>query len=559
MPKKVVGVLGDLQSGKYGTLFAALSQLYPVAFREIRSLNHDVPDAIIIPDGRVSEGVAFAARGVPAYVVVSNDSQAARASAPELQFGKSECLDICLRGQTMIETEAGALPVLSVEPGDEVLAVKGGRPIWLNRRIGTGSCQIVTAPLPALAQKELLFQYLSGGRFIGLLPLVNFLRRLVRDVGWQDSPIQTCFIFDDPSLYWPSYGFLDYRLLAEHAANHGLFISVATIPLDTWWVNRDVAATFRSFSPRLSVIMHGNNHTANELVVEKAGARHLESAAQAMRRIERLELRHGLTGFKIMEAPHGAISHNMMGHLMALGYEAILCTPDLLVQHNPGVVWPLTLGIDRADFLGGGLPAILRIRMSAYWKNEVIFASLLRKPFVIAGHHWDAADKFRLLEEIAGTINGLGCVNWGSPLDIARNNYKHMRRGSEFNLKLYSRNIRVCMPEGVTSLFIHRPWLQSADETETLLVSQSGSEIFTGVGDAVIGPISVDPGALLDISSLPNRQIDFRTVKTPRIKGWPVLRKILMEMRDRSSPVRYQAMRLIQGARAKPPGKTDDY
>jgi hypothetical protein len=459
----------------------------------------------------------------------------------------------------MSEMETCALPALSVKPGDEVLACLGGSPILINRPVGATDCQITTAPLPLLAQNELLFQHLSEARFLRLLPLINFLRRTVRDIGWQDAPLQTCFIFDDPSLYWPSYGFLDYRRLAELASRHGLFISVATIPLDTWWVNRTVAATFRSSSPRLSVIMHGNNHTALEMLAEKGGVGHLENAAQAMSRIERLE-QHGLAGFKIMEAPHGAISREMMRHLMALGYEAVLCTAGLLVEHNPDVAWPATLGMDRADFLsGGGLPAISRIKMSAYWKNEVILAALLRKPFVIAGHHWDAADGFKLLEEISKTVNGLRCLTWGSPQDIARNNYKHMRNGESLSLKLYGRHIRVCPPEGVKYLFVHRPWLQPGNETECLVVAQTGVEIFRGNGEGVVGPIPVGAGGVLDISSRPKSQIDFRTVKTPRIEGWPVVRKILMEMRDRSSPVRYQAMRWIHGAKAKPPGKEGDY
>jgi hypothetical protein len=551
-------VLGHLQSDRYRTLFATLARIYPVDFRVISSLGDEALDALLVLDGRISEGEAAAAKGIPAYVVVPPGAARNAAAGPELRFGMSDCLDICLRGQTMTETETGSLPALSVKPGDEVLADMGGHPVWINRQVGPCGCQITAAQPPLLAQNELLFQHLSEGRFLRLLPLINFLRQTVRDIGWQDAPLQTCFIFDDPSLYWPSYGFLDYRQLAELAARHGLFISVATIPLDTWWVNSTVAATFRS-NPRLSVIMHGNNHTTHELLVKKGSDGHLENAAQAMRRIERLEQRHGLAGFKIMEAPHGAISHEMMGHLMSLGYEAVLGTTGLLVHHNPDVAWPATLGIDRADVLDGGLPVISRIRLSAYWKNEVILSALLRKPFVIAGHHWDAADDFKLLEEIAKTINGLPCFTWGSPLDIARNNYKHMRHGNELSLKLYGRRVSLCVPEGVKYLCVHRPWLQTGHEAENLIITRSGAEIFRGCGNAVVGPIPVDAGEVLDISSHPKCQIDFRTVKTPRTEGWPVVRKILMEMRDRSSPARYQAMRWIHGARAKPPGKKGDY
>jgi hypothetical protein len=556
--KKIVGVSGNPQSNRYRLLFTALAQLYPIEFREIVSVKNETLDGLVVLDGRIPEGKAAAARGIPAYVVVTDVSGATQTAGSEVRFGTSDCLDVALRGQTMTETGTVAVPVLQVETGDEVLATKGGKPVWLSRQAGTAPCQLITVPPPSLAHGELLFQYLGGERFLGLLALVNFLRRIVQDIDWQDAPVQTCFVFDDPSLYWPSYGFVDYRLLAELAANHGLFVSVATIPLDTWWVNSSVAATFRSTSPRLSVIIHGNNHIAHEMLGERGSEDHLQIAAQAIRRIERLE-RHGLSGFRIMEAPHGAISHDMMGHLMSLGYEAVLCTTELLVYHNPTVAWPPTLGMDRAEFLGGGLPAISRVKMKADWKNEVILSAFLRKPFVIAGHHWDAVDHFRLLKEIAQCIKGLHPLAWASPLDIVRSNYKSIHRHNELRIKMYARTLRVPVPEGVTQLFVHRPWLKSADHTETLQVANSGGQIFRKAGNSIVGPITVKPGEGVEIRSLPNQPIDFRTVRTPRSDGWPFFRKLLMELRDRSGPTRYKASQLIRGAKAKVPGKKEDY
>jgi hypothetical protein len=556
--KKVIGVLGDSPGNRYRLLFTALAQLYPVEFREIVSFKDETLDGLIILDRQVSEGKAPAARGIPVYLVAAG-TPGAQAVDPEVRFGMSSSLDITLRGQTMTETGTGeAVPLLPVETGDEVLASRGGQPIWISHVMGSSRCQFVAVPPPALALGELLFKHLGGKRFLGLLPLINFLRRIVQDIDWQDAPVQTCFVFDDPSLYWPSYGFVDYRLLAELAANQGLFVSVATIPLDTWWINRRVAATFRSSSPHLSVIIHGNNHTNHEMLGERGGEDHLRVAAQAIRRIERLE-RHGLCGFKIMEAPHGAIAHDMMGHLMSLGYEAVLCTTELLVHHNPDVAWPATLGMDRAEFLGGGMPTISRVKMKAGWKNEVILSAFLRKPFVIAGHHWDAADRFLLLKEIAGLINGLRPVAWSSPLDIVRGNYKRLQRGSELRIKMYARTIRVSVPEGVTQLFVHRPWLQLDAQTEMLVLNHSNTEIFRETGSSIMGPITVNSGEVIEIHSLPGQPVDFRTVRTPRADGWPFFRKLLMELRDRSGPMRYRASRLIHGTKAKVPGKREDY
>lgn len=559
MVTKLVGILGEAQRNGYQSLFAALAMLYPVEFRQVASLAGEAMDALIVLDGRISEGVAAARRGLPAYVVAAEGSGTVRAASSELRFGRSDSLDVCLRGQVMSDAERRDFRGLAVEAGDEVLVCRDGHPVWLSRPAGTSRCQILSVPPPVLAQNELLFQHLNGERFLGLLALLNFLRGIVRETDWQDSPVRACFVFDDPSLYRPSYGFLDYRLLAEHATKHEFFVSVATIPLDTWWVDRAVASIFRAYSPRLSLIMHGNNHTAQELLTDNGGADHLQIAAQAIRRFERLELRHGVAGFRIMEAPHGAISYQIVEHLMSLGYEAVLCTMELLVRYNPTISWPVTLGMDRAELLGGGLPAITRIRMSPFWKNEVILATFLRKPFVVAGHHWDAAENFKTLEEIAKVINGLRSVGWGTPLDMARGNFKYIRHHDEFNLRLYSRTIHVRVPEGMKHLFVHRPWIRSGSEAETLFITASGREVFRGTGQTVVGPIPVESGEELDISSPPGKQLDFRTVKAPRVESWPVVRKILMEARDRSSPVRYKAMRLLRGASARVPGKKEDY
>jgi hypothetical protein len=124
---------------------------------------------------------------------------------------------------------------------------------------------------------------------------------------------------------------------------------------------------------------------------------------------------------------------------------------------------------------------------------------------------------------------------------------------------MYARTISVPVPEGVTQLFIHRPWLRSHGQTETLLVANSSVEVFRENGNSILGPITVKPGEIIEIRSLPGQLIDFRTVRTPRPEGWPFFRKLLMELRDRSSPMRYKASQLIHGAKARVPGKKEDY
>jgi hypothetical protein len=557
--KKLVGVSPGSRHERYRLLFDALGQLFPVEFRRVKPRDYHALDGLIVLDGDIPAGLAAAAEGLPAFVVADGSGPSGEAAAREVHFGNAACLDVSLRGRVMVDKSGSVSGPLAVQPGDEVLASADGDPVWLSRLRGRGACQVSGVPLPPLGEKEFLFQHLNGQQFMRLLPLMNFLRQLVKDADWQDSFSRACFVFDDPSFYRPSYGFLNYRLLAEHAAKHDFYVSVAAIPLDTWWVNRGVAATFRSLSPRLSILIHGNNHTAREMLLENNGADHLAAAAQAMRRMERLERRHGIALLKIMEAPHGAISNDTLQHLLALGYEAALCTTELLVQHNPGAAWPASLGMDRSEILGGGLPVIRRIKMSGHWRNDVVLAAFLQQPFVVAGHHWDAADRFETLVEVASFINNLKNVIWASPLEITRSNYKQLRLGDALNLKTYSRRIHVSVTEGINQIFVHRPWLQGEAEGEMLIVKSSGQEIFRAVGTGVLGPIPVKAPGLLEVCSPPAHPVDYRTVRAPKPRCWPVVRKLLMEVRDRSAPWRYRAARLVRGPKAKLPGKKDEY
>lgn len=530
-------MLENPPSDRYGFLLDALGQLYPVEFKRVPPGVFDGLDAAIVFDGNIAAGLAAAANGLPTLVLgKEREKQAVSGSQPVL-FGETEDLEACLRNQVMAEKDGIGGCSIPCEAGDQVLAASGENAIWVKRPRGSGSCQLTAVPPPSLGKGEYLFEHLNGRRFMGLLPLMHFLRQVVKDVDWKSPAPRACFVFDDPSLYWHSYGFLDYRALAAHSVRHNYFASVATIPLDAWWVNRRVAETLRSFHPRLSLLIHGNNHTYRELVSQRNGATPLAIAAQALQRVAGLERRHGVSVSRIMEAPHGAVGKSFFAPLLALNYEAALTSTELLVQHNPQTTWPASVGMDMSEILGAGLPALPRIKMSADWKNEVLLAAFLGRPIILAGHHQDAADQLQLLAEFAGVINSLPAATWASPQDIIRSNYKKFRNGNALFLKLYSRAVHFEAPTGVNEIFINRPWVGTEGAGETLVIKSGGGELLRAAGMELVGPISVSDGQPLDIASLPANPVDFRSVKTSGARCWPVTRKVMMEIRDRIAPL----------------------
>lgn len=535
IPRKLVGVMGASASNG-DRLFSALSDLFPIDFQSADAFGHRDWDAVIVLDGDSAKGVAAAAAGLPSLVVSRRETGAIPMARGMVCFGDSRILEPCLRNQTMAGAGSDSFSLLAVETGDDIVASVDGRPVWLARCLGKATCQIVAAPATVLRDGKFLIHNLAKDKFLQLLPLLNFLRQLVKDIDWRSNSLPACLVVDDPSPYRPSYGHLNFRRLAEHATAHNYFVSLAVIPLDTWWVHRDVAETLRSFHPRMSIIFHGNDHTSNELLVGQGGSNGCGlRAAQAVRRMDRLRERHGLDPLKVMEPPHGVIGAGMLPHLLALGFEASLGTTDILIRYNATSAMDANFGLDRSHFLAAGLPVLPRIKMTPDWRNDVIFAAFLRQPIIIALHHWDFADGSKLVAEIAGLINQLGAT-WMTPLEIARTNYKEMRKDKELEIKSFSLRFNVAVPAGITSVRIHRPWLRER-EMDELIVRQAGRQIFRSKASRLLGPIPVRPPCLLEIVSPPATVVDHRATPAPRLECWPVVRKVLMEARDRSGPM----------------------
>src|SRR5690606_11170974 len=90
-----------------------------------------------------------------------------------------------------------------------------------------------------------LFHHLNGQAFLDLLPLVDWLRAVLKRDEWQQPPLRAAFIFDDPNLRWPEYGFLSFSTFATAGRERRFHTAMATIPLDAGAVGRAAAQIFR--------------------------------------------------------------------------------------------------------------------------------------------------------------------------------------------------------------------------------------------------------------------------------------------------------------------------
>lgn len=340
------------------------------------------------------------------------------------------------------------------EPADITLATtREGQCVWsVNDSSGVAVHRTSLCPPHANAGLDIGLAA-AGERFIQSLPLWQFLRELTQGQRYVDPPLRAAFIIDDPNLHWPHYGFADYRDIAADAQREHYHVAFATIPLDAWWVHRATAEIFRQRQRELSLLVHGNNHAAQELAQERTSQACGALLRQADSRIRQLEMQSGLQVSRVMIPPHGACSSRMLGQLPRQGFEAACISAGSLRAHNAGQPWTRTLGLAPSEWVEG-CPVLPRWAFGGTTDMQLLTAAYLGQPLLLRGHHQDLRDGLEILRGFARAIHALGEVRWCNLGDISRMNYRHRIEGSVMHIQPLALRIDVSVPEGVSELRI---------------------------------------------------------------------------------------------------------
>jgi hypothetical protein len=517
-------------------LFDALARLQPVLFLPVDSLTQPGVDGFLAFGQPLNEAVTASHAGAPVCHFSAGGPAVPPAECSEVLLSSIAALDAPLRGQRLRESDLDFFDALTPDPGDEILATKGGGAFWLRRAVGSASLHRVGVAPPEPGVDECLWNHFHAGRFARLLPLLHFIREVVGDGGWDTGPLRAAFVFDDPDLSRSRYGCLDFGELARHAAKHGYHAAIGVVPLTAGRVDRKLTQLFKTHPRQLSLLIHGNDHTYCELLRLPSEASALAAMAQALRRIERMEQRFGLEVARVMEAPHAAIARNVFPALAALGYEAAVATMERMLQHNPLTFWPPEFGMDIAEIMPGGIGVIPRIKMCDRWRTEVVLAAFLRKPIVLAGHHQDSQGGFERLAEFAGLVNSFGRVEWGSLAEIARANFKTRRDGDVLRVKIYQRRVNVPIPEGVTQIAVERPWLKAGGAGVLSVETANGLPLVNARPGETSQLLAVPPASTVVIRSPAPNACDPHSVPGSFLNFWPFARRFLTETRDRAYP-----------------------
>ena len=518
-------------------LFALLGQLYSVDFETCSADETPQYDGLILWDDPECE-IDFAAitpNSMECLIFASREGRNVSVQSGCVKFSDSGFLDKAFRRSTMIEKGITAFTALGLRGTDEVVCSLESEPYWILRSFGQTPVSVVALSPGELGGRETIYSCFNRQRWLQLLPLLHFLKRISQRNGWEPPAFRACLMFDDPNLHWMSYGFINLPQMAQHARSLAYHVAFAMVPLDTWYANPGVVQFVKQNRNEVSLCMHGNNHTQIELGASMDQTTLTRLLAQALQRVSGFERRTGVPVARVMVPPYGAFKENAAKPMLNLGYEAVCVSRASLTAWNKEKIWSSSFGHALAEVLDG-LPVIPRHVMAPGHEGSYRLAAFLDQPIIPHGHHQDCAGGLGLLEEVSASINGLGKVAWMDMTAISRSSYMSKREGQLLKVKMLTRRVDVPLPEWATGIIVERPWM-GEDHCEPLFIRQHGDDRCSGIFGRLSSELPVPFPGTIEVASPAANPRRFWEVKPPPLKLKAIARRVLAETRDRVAPL----------------------
>jgi hypothetical protein len=390
---------------------------------------------------------------LPVFQFVTGSPPPAEDANGTLEFTQHPVLPKVLHNRRLpLGKESGWGFLDEKQPGESVATING-RPVWKVAEARGVRVWSVSTTLPRLRANERLSHCLNGETFLPLLPLFLFLRAVSPEARWQAPPLRACLVVDDPNLHAQTYGHIRYQALVQFARENPFHAAMAMVPFDGWWASAGAAKIFRENPHALSLLVHGNDHSRQELARPFQNGGRDALVAQSLSRIKSLEGKKNVRVDRVMAPPHGVCAPEMFSTLRAGGYDGMTTNRWSLWRHNPPEQLPLNFGLHPADWLGG-LPVLGRFRFkSSICAGEVLMAALLGQPIIPYGHHQDFAGGMIHVRRVREMVNALP-ARWMSLREILESNYEHHLAAGTLHLRLFSRRVKLTLPPEAGSIQI---------------------------------------------------------------------------------------------------------
>jgi len=531
--RRLVAVAPAHAAWRHQRLLRALEAAFPVTFHAREAPNARGVDGLLVLGA--DQPVELAGLSDSCALLVTCARPAENAAGETLvEFAGAPAVAFALRERKLSERSAPGVGSGGCVPPDIVLARTRGMPVWWCQDGAAWRHESAYAP-PELADGETLREHFRDGRLMGLIALVHFLWRVCGQLDLGPRALRASFVIDDPNLHWPSYGHLRYRELTRQAAAHGYHVGLAMVPLDGWVTSGRAASLLRENEASLSLLMHGNDHIAGELGRVARDEQAARVVGQGLRRIARFEERSGLRVARVMAPPHGACSEAAARAMFRLGFEGVCVSRPY--PWRDGL--PPLSGADGwfpAEMAAGGLPVLPRYPISGA-REELIFRGLLGQPLILYGHHGDFADGLERLADAARDVNRLGDVTWGPVEAIARGSYTASSDGALIVMRAHSRRASVEVPPGVSRLLVGVPVMHGDPLWSGVSCGSSESPMRRLGAGWVSQPLAVAGGSRVEVCLCARRPLDPDRLASPRSRVWPIVRRLLVELRDRAQPL----------------------
>lgn len=237
--------------------------------------------------------------------------------------------------------------------------------------------------------------------FSSLVPLLLFLRHC-NVPRWQSTYHGANVVIDDPNLK-PTYGFVNAEKLAQCVDEFGCAVSIGFIPWNFKRTSPKVVKLFRERWPRLSLAVHGCDHTGAEFSTDT-----ISSAQQlvelGLSRMRRFTASTGLRYDRVMVFPQGKFSHAAMQSLRQS--EMLAAVNTELTDHRTGRGVRASELLQPAITSYAGFPLFLRRPANEPMANFALDL-LLGKPCLVVTHHDYFQQGMQPLVSLVQSLNAL--------------------------------------------------------------------------------------------------------------------------------------------------------
>ena len=255
--------------------------------------------------------------------------------------------------------------------------------------------------------------------FARLVPALMFLRYAFGDRCWQPGKKLACFIVDDPLLH-DRHGFLEFDTLLAAMKREGFATNLAFIPWNYQRSHPRVAELFRKHPRRLSLSIHGCDHTKGEFG-DTAAAPLLSKAGASRARMAKHRELTGVPCDNVMVFPQGVFSTAALRAIKQAGFLAAVNSTPFPVDDPPEKLRLRDL-LSPAVTRHSSLPLFIRHYPARL--AEFALDLFLGKPALMVEHHDYFRDGYHQLEAFAAQINHLSdAIYWCGLQEIARNSF----------------------------------------------------------------------------------------------------------------------------------------